>query len=166
MINSDTPDLSLSVIEDLKSKGFNQSQIAEMFGRTRQAVSWHVKVYNGSQTPRQIVLQEWPFEVPLAQQLSPYKRLRDHGEYMATGGNGMSEDKLQRLRSFYRKLREENVVVEFDPSIPPMPGVSNKGGWAFRKRLPKDEDLLIRANRHANITEQGRMIWRFPPTDP
>ena len=163
----DTEKLSLSVVEDLKNKGFNQSEIAEMFGVTRQYVSWIKHTYGGRLTPREIVLQAWPWTVSAEQsQTSPYRRMRDHGEYIATGGKGMSEDKLKRLRAFYRKLKDENVVLEFDPTIPPIPGVSNKGGWAFRNRLPSDGDLIIRVNEYTDITENGRMIWRFPRKEP
>jgi hypothetical protein len=159
--------LSLSIVEDLKNKGFTQSDIAEMFGVTRQYVSWIKHTYGGQMTPREVVLQHFPFEVSARQsQSAPYRRLRDHGEYVATQGKGMSQDKLQRLRTFYRKLREDNVVLEFDPSIPPIPGVSNKGGWAFRGRVSADEDLLIRVNGFTRLTEEGRMIWRFPPREP
>ena len=56
--------------------------------------------------------------------------------------------------------------MEFDPSIPPIPGVSNKGGWAYRERLPEDADLLIRLNEFTSITDRGRNIWRLPATDP
>jgi hypothetical protein len=118
-------------------------------------------------TPREVVLQSFPFQVPVEMgQTSPYRRLRDHGEYMATGGVGMSEDKLKRLRAFYRKLRNEEMVVEYDPTIPPIPGVSSKGGWAYRDRLSEDGDLLSRVNDYTNLTEEGQRIWRFPPQDP
>jgi hypothetical protein len=159
--------LSLAVVEDLKNKGFNQSEIAEMYGVTRQYVSWIKHTYGGRLTPRERTMQHWPFEVPEEMgQTSPYRRLRDHGEYAATGGVGMTEDQLRRLRSFYRKLREGNLVVEFDPNIRPIPGVSNKGGWAYRQRTPTDEDLLIRVNEYTNLTEEGRGIWRLPPHGP
>jgi hypothetical protein len=161
------PALSLAVIEDLKNKGYSQSEIAEMFGKTRQAVSWHKHTYGGKMTPREIVLQHFPWTVSAEQsQSSPYRRMRDHGEYIATGGKGMSEDKLNRLRTFYRKINEERLVLEFDPSLPPEPGVSNKGGFAFRDRRPEDGDLLIRVNEFTNLTDEGREIWRFPPQDP
>lgn len=167
MKHGDTNKLSLSVVEDLKGKGYSQSEIAEMFGVTRQYVSWIKHTYGGTLTPREVVLRSFPFEVSAIQsQTSPYRRLRDHGEYVATGGKGMSRDKIQRLRSFYKKLREENLVLEFDPSIPPIKGVSNKGGWAFRDRLPEDGDLLVRDNEHANLTDEGKEIWRLPTTDP
>lgn len=161
------PKLSLAEVEDLKGKGYSQSEIAEMYGVTRQYVSWIRKTYGGRLTPREEALKHFPWDVPTDQlRASPYRRLRDHGEYMATGGIGMSNDKLNRLKSFYKKLRDENLVVEFDPDIPPIEGVANKGGFAFRERTPEDGDLLIRVNEFTVLTNEGRMIWRFPPRDP
>lgn len=159
--------LSLSVVEALKNQGFSQSEIAEMFGVTRQYVSWIKHYYGGSMTPRELVLKHFPWNVSAEQsQSSPYRRLRDHGEYVATGGKGMSEDKLDRLRAFYRKLREEDLVVEHDPTLPPEPGVSNKGGFAFRSRKPSDGDLMIRVNEYTDLTDYGRRIWRLPDAEP
>ncbi|AGY37025.1 repressor [Mycobacterium phage Fredward] len=167
MTSSDTPKLSLSIVEDLKGKGYTQSEIAEMYGVTRQYVSWIKHQYGGRRTPKEMVMDHFPWKVPSVQShASPYRRLRDHGEYIATGGVGMDEEKLKRLRSFYRKLKDDNVVVEYDPSLPPEKGVSTKGGWAFRQRLPGDGDLIIRVNEHTNLTEEGRMIWRLPPVEP
>jgi hypothetical protein len=166
-MSDDVAKLSLSLVEALKNKGFNQSEIAEMYGVTRQYVSWIKHTYGGRLTPREIVLQHFPFVVPTDMgNTSPFKRLRDHGEYVATGGVGMSEDKLERLRAFYRKLRDGNLVVEFDPTLPPEEGVSNKGGWAYRRRLKRDRDLLIRVNEYTFLTEEGERIWRFPQIEP
>ena len=159
--------LSLAVVEDLKNKGFNQSEIAEMYGVTKQYVSWIKHTYGGRLTPREIALQNFPFDVPEAMgQTTQFRRLRDHGEYIATHGIGMSRDKLDRLRTFYRNLRENNVVLEFDPEIPPEPGVCSKGGWAYRPREESDGDLIIRVNEHTNLTDEGRGIWRLPPHGP
>jgi hypothetical protein len=161
------PELTVSVIDELKAKGLNQSEIAEMFGVTRQAVSWHKQTYNGKRTPREIALQNFPWEVSSHHtRNSVYRRMRDHGEYMATGGTGMSFDSLRRLRGFYRKLRDEKLVVEFDPDLPAVPGFALYGGFALRKRRKSDGDLIIRVNEHTNLTDEGRMIWVLPPTDP
>jgi hypothetical protein len=160
-------ELSLSLIEELKDQGYSQSDIARMFGKTRQAVSWHKRTYGGKLTPREEVARHFPWKVPHHQnQSSPYRRLRDHGEYVATGGKGMSKDKLSRLRSFYRKLREGNLILEFDPQIEPISGVSNRGGFAFRALTEADADLLIRVNEYTCLTDEGRMIWRLPTVDP
>jgi transcriptional regulator with XRE-family HTH domain len=159
--------LSLSIIEALKAKGYNQSEIAEMYGVTRQHVSWIKHNYGGRLTPREMVLQHFPFVVSTELgNTSPFKRLRDHGEWVATQGIGMSEDKLKRLESWWSKLRDENLVVEYDPTLPPIAGVSNKGGWAYRKRRASDGDLLIRVNEYTDLTEYGKRIWRLPPPDP
>jgi hypothetical protein len=39
----------------------------------------------------------------------------------------MSADKLKRLAAFHKRLRDKNEVVKFDPDLPPIAGVSNKG---------------------------------------
>lgn len=157
--------LSPAVIDHLKNRGMNQSEIARMYDVTRQYISW-IKYYHGGRlTPREVILQSFPFKVPAElTQASPYRRLRDHGEYVATGGVGMSTDKIKRLRSFYRNMR--SAVVEFDPDLPPSPGVANKGGWAFRQRTLVDENRLIRVNDHTVLTDDGDEIWRVPPIEP
>lgn len=159
--------LTPSTIEELRKKGYNQSEIAEMHGVTRQAVSWHKSVYGLHLTPRQVVNKSWPWQTTKEHGKSKaYQRLRDHGEYMATGGKGMNDDKLSRLRNWYKKLREGNLVLEFDPNIPPEPGVAPYGGFAYRQRVKQDGDLLIRVNEYTELSEEGRRIWRFPPRDP
>jgi hypothetical protein len=159
--------LALSVIEELRRKGYNQSEIAEMHGVSRQAVSWHKIVYGGFMTTRQIVNKAWPWKTTVPHsKASAYQRLRDLGEYQATGGHGMSEDKLKRLKSWLNFMRDNNFVLEFDPELPPEPGVSPYGGFAYRKRKASDGDLLIRVNKHTEMSEEGHMIWCFPPRDP
>ena len=159
--------LTLAVVEDLLGKGWSQSEIAREYGVTRQYVSWIRRHYNGRLNPKEEVRQHFPWKVPAAMgQTAPYRNLRYHAEFFVTGGIGMSDVQLQRLRSFYKKLRDEDLVVEFDPNIPPEPGVSSQGGWAYRKRRKSDGDLLIRVNDYANLTDQGRRIWRFPQVEP
>lgn len=164
MSNQRAP-LAFSVIEELRRKGYNQTEIAEMHGVTKQAVSWHKIEYGGYLTTRQIVNKAWPWKDTTSahSKASVYQRLRDHGEYMATGGKGMSHNKLKRLKSFWGYLKEENLVVEFDPNILPRRGVSPSGGFAFRPRLVSDRNLLIRVNEHTNLTKEGELIWCWPP---
>ena len=159
--------LSIGLIEELKRAGYNQNDIARAIGVSAQAVTYHKQTYNGSRTPREEVMEHFPWKVPEEfTNNSPYKRIRDHAEFIATGGEGMSQDKLSRLRGFYRKLRKQNAVLEFVPEIPPIKGVCNQGGFILRKRKPSDGDLIIRVNEYTDLTEEGEMIWRFPPVDP
>ncbi len=166
--NSRTP-LVFGEIEELRRRGLNQSEIAAMHGVSRQAVSWQKKTYGGMLTPRQLVQKEWPWETTsLHGKSKAFQRLRDHGEFMVTAGGGMSEDKLQRLKSWWRTLRRQDVVLEFDPSTPPHPGLSPYGGFAYMKRVVEDDDLLIRVNEFTRTDDAGRLsasaaaMWRWP----
>lgn len=93
-----------------------------------------------------------------------FRSLRDHAEFVVTGA--ISTHRLKRLRAFYRKLREADVVVEYNPAIPPQPGVSRNGGFALRSRRPADGDLMIRVNEYTRLTREGRTLWRLPDSDP
>ncbi|AOZ61313.1 immunity repressor [Mycobacterium phage DarthPhader] len=153
-----------SVIEDLKRKGFNQSQIAAMHGVTRQAVSWQKTVYGGSVSTRQVVNKAWPYTTTnLHGKSKPFQRLRDHGEYMRQlSFKGMSAEKERNLKKWWKKLHDEDVVLEFDPTIEPYPGMAG-GGFRYVPREASDGDLLIRVNKYTNLTPQGEVIWRWPP---
>lgn len=155
--------LTPALIEQLKSKGLNQAQIARKFGISRQAVSEMKRKYGRySLTPRERAMKQFPWRVPVTQQeCSPDKRMRDHAEYVATDGRGMEEWKLTRLLGFYEKLTAEDLVVEHDPSLPPSEGVKC-GGWRFVPREDSDEDLMIRVNQYTKLTQENRMIWRIP----
>jgi len=146
-------------------------EIAKQLGITRQRVHQIIKALNDDKTlltPREQVVDRhfpWKLEDPFAQ-ASPARLMRNHGEYMATGGKGMSEDALKALRGFYRRLRDNNVVVEFDPRIPPIPRVSYVGGFNYVPRTDEDGDLIIRVNEYTNLTDEGKRLWRFPTREP
>jgi len=153
-------------IEELRRKGFNQTEIADMYGVSRQAVSWHKTVYGGVKSTRQIVNTAWPWDTTAQHgKASPFQRLRDHGEFIATDGRGMSDFKLERHAVWLNMMRENDFVLEFDPSIPPTPRVAPTGGFAYRKRdLQIDGlDLLIRVNEFTNLTPEGRRLWSYAP---
>ncbi|PPJ08748.1 hypothetical protein C5E51_16410 [Nocardia nova] len=161
------PVISIGEIEAYKNKGWSQSDIARAYGVTRQYISWIKHRYNGTLSPREQIMQHWMITVPHRMtQASPYQRLRDHGEYRATGGEGMTDNQLNRLRGFYSKLRNNNTIVEFDPELPPEHGVSTSGGWAYRPRSEEDGQLLLRENAHTSFTDAARSIWSFPPIEP
>ncbi|AWN05841.1 hypothetical protein SEA_PRIAMO_79 [Mycobacterium phage Priamo] len=74
----------------------------------------------------------------------------------------MNETKLKLLQSFWAKLRDEDVVVEFDPNIAPYPGMAG-GGFRYVPREISDDCLLIRVNEYTNLTANGKRIWVWPP---
>lgn len=156
-------DLSKEVIESLKARGYNQSDIAKMYNVSRQAVSWHLRTYGGTLSARQIVGQAWPWATGQGHtKAGAYRRLRDHGEFMRTGGAGMDSDKLKRLKVWWKMMHDEDLVVEFDPNIPPRKGQAAHGGFAYRSRVPGDRDLLIRVNEYTNLTDDGEVTWCWP----
>lgn len=138
-----------------------------MYGISKQAAYKTGHASSGFEpTPREEVKKHFPWRVPAEMRdSSPDKRIRDHAEFMATGGDGMSDFKLGRLVNFYLKLRNENLVLEFDPSIPPNEH-TGAGGYAYRPRQDSDGDLIIRVNEFTNLTPRGRRLWRFPPELP
>lgn len=162
------PVLTAKEIDDLKAKGYSQSDIARMYGITRAVVSYIKRTYGGKLTPREEALESFPWHVPTEMgNASPYRRLRDHAEFMVTGGKGMSKDKLHRLKGFYDKLRRFDVVVEFDPDFEPEPGVSNSGGWKYVHREKSDQNLIIRKNKYVKeMPATSWLLWNFPPSDP
>lgn len=173
-MNTRPPVITVRMIDDLKRQGLNQTQIADALGVTRQQISY---IKRGSartprnepflQTPREVAMQSFPWKnvTHKHDQSAPGKRLRDHAEYMATGGRGMTAERLRRLANFYRRLREEDLVVEYHPEIPP--GEGNRfGGYAYRSREPRDGELIIRVNDMAEMSDTAYVIWRFPPELP
>jgi len=159
-----------AIIQSLLNTGVTQAGIARMFGVSRQAIHDTCKRYGlKRQTRQEMLADNWPFKVPVDMgNQYPFQLLRDHLEYMMTNGKGMAEDRLKRLRSFYQKMRDQDLVLEFDPNIPPEQGVSPRGGFAYRKRRKSDRGLLIRVNGHTdtNTIEQGRHLWTFPDNYP
>ena len=163
--------MTIGEINELLIKGWTQQAIADHFGVSFQAVSNMRHRYEtvAYWSPREIALREaWPWKV-LADQTrtNTYKNCRNHLEFMSTDGVGMSDAKIKRLRGFYKFLKENNVVVEYDPTIPPIDGVSGTfGGWAYRPRVESDSDLIIRVNEHTEMTEEAWVMWTFPAVEP
>lgn len=151
--------------------GLTRRQIAEHFGVSYQAVDQFAKRYGLIQPSlRQIALEHYPWESAKFKDSSIDRRMRDHAEYMVTHGEGMQEWKIDRLRRFYRHLIALDLVVEFDPTIPPgeMPAKHPKefgdtvGGFALRDRRKRDGTLMIRVNRHTKLTPEGHALWVVP----
>lgn len=164
--------LTPALVKELLDDGYTQNQIAELTGYTRQWISKIVRRHGlREKTPREVTLEHYPWKTGERFHDSTVNRsMRDHAEYYATGRDGMPAWKLERLRSFYRHLINENVVVEFDPAIPGMDPEETRtgdwgdtvGGFVFRPREHRDGDLMIRVNKHTRLTKQGELIWRLP----
>ncbi len=139
----------------------DDSDIEEALERFRQ---W-VREQKDRSTPLGTVFSHYPWDVPVELDDVPNAMMRDHAVYVATGGEEMPTEVLARLKAWYAMLWRDNVVLEFDPGIPPIDGVSTTGGWAYRPHEPSDRHLIIRVNQHTRMTPEGDSIWTFPPDD-
>lgn len=168
-----TSGLTPGLIEEYKNKinpvtgkPYNQNEIAELFGVSRQAVSQMKRRYGGfSMTPRELAMMHYPWKVPSSLQGSAVdKGFRAHFEWMATSGKGMSQRNKELARALYNKLGRDRVL-EFNPNLPAIPGASY-GGYRFVRRVESDGDLIVRVNEWTNLTPEGRALCRFPPIRP
>ena len=153
-------------INPVTGKKYTQNEIAAIAGVSRQRIS-QIKRSSGSysKTPRERVLEHYPWKTgERFHNAWINRRMRDHAEYMATGGKGMDSLKLQELRWFYDKLERENVVIEFDPNI--SGEADSVGGFAYRPRKSSDGDLMIRVNEHTKLTAEGMALWVIPEHKP
>lgn len=157
--------LTIGEIDELKRRGLSEAEIARRKGTSRQAVNWHVHFYGGSRTPRQQVLERFPVRrIPVGHSdASIARRLRDHGEWYVTGGVGMSDDSLRRLRGLWRRMHRRGLIAVYDPALPPSRGVSSGGGWALVPRQLDDGRLMLRDNEHAEFDDAARLVWTLPP---
>lgn len=161
------PKLTMGILIDAHNMGINQRELADALQITEQWVSKFRYTYGpGWQTPRELAKQTFPWSVPAQfQQTYLHKMMRNHAEFMATGGKGMAKYKLDKLRGFYKRLERQNLVVEFDPGIQPSRSVQT-GGWRLTPRLESDGELIIRVNEYTNLTPVSEVIYRFPPALP
>jgi hypothetical protein len=169
MVNNRKPVISPSEVEAFRNKGWTEQQIADHFGVTQQYVSLVKHSTDGwSRTPAQAVNALFPWkEIPEAHTHAyPGLMLRLHGQWVMTTGRGMSDQKIRKLRGFYRRLKGENLVVEYDPRIPPHDG--NKwGGFAYRPRQETDGELIIRANEYSGpLNVEQEELWSWPEVLP
>lgn len=120
-----------------------------------------------SSMPLDIVREHFPWNLTdELEQSEACRSLRAYGDWVATGGRRLPETTILRARELVQMLRQRDAVIEYDPSLPPVAGLSKWGGFALRARTGTDKDLLVRANAHTTLTVEGRMIWRFLHVDP
>lgn len=154
-----TPEYVLSQLDG----GMSQTEIAVEHGVSRQYVCKLAK-QAGYRNPYRTMMENLPWDVDSEfAENTIYKNVRRHGILMTTGQLGESD--TDHIRALYRKLDAFNVVVDYDPSYPALPGFSNLGGFAFLPRTAEDEDYIIKIRPGINLTDIGQKIWRRHPHD-
>ena len=158
--------LTPALWKELNAQGKTNAQIAKLTNRTPQAVSMMLDYY-GLKTPETRAQEMWPWKLENRDHdinAAACAHLRRHSSWMTDGRKGMSAIRKTRLRNFYTMLQREKKVVEYDPSIAPIRGVSSAGGWAYRDRRMSDDDLIIRINPLIvpEIDDEFREFWSIP----
>lgn len=153
-----SPDLVLKLMDE----GQSQTEIAREYGVTRQYVSKLAKK-GGYVNKFRVVSDNLPWEVhrDFAEN-TIYKNLRRHGIAMAHGFDELGAADQKHLQALYKKIAVFNVVVDYDPEYPALPGFSNSRGFAFLPRLKRDRDFIVRIRPGMTLSHQGKKLWRLP----
>lgn len=169
---NDGPEITHALVYDLVIRqGIRQAEVARMLGTTKQNVAHHLRYRSEGDVriPIRVASETLPWKKVDRehQQSTPYHRVLNHAEYIATHGHGMSQRKLELLRGFYKSLLESDTVLAYAPTVGPRPGMKH-GGWAYlpRDHRPVEEggdgELLLRVNEHATMTDEAYVVWRLP----
>ncbi|GAA1471445.1 hypothetical protein P4N68_07180 [Corynebacterium felinum] len=154
--------LTSEIVLNLMRQGMRQTDIATEYGVTRQYVGKLAK-QGGYESPITEVTQNLPWDVPQEYfDNTIYKYLRLHGHRMHAGVDSLSDASKAKLRAFYRKLKHFNMVVDYSPDYPQMPGVTNTPGFAYVPRVKEDGNYVIRIREGINLTSAGRKLWKMP----
>lgn len=143
--------------------GMFYAEIGSVFGVSRQAV-YDLLTRTGGvpKTPRHRAKNALPWDIHGEMvNAAQYQNILRHLEAQQGGLARMSKEKRRKLRGFYRTLSEHNVVVRFDPSLPPLPGQAY-GGFEYVPRKESDGNLIVRVDKHTKLPRNGRELWALP----
>lgn len=142
-------------------QGVPQADIARQYGVTRQYVHKFAK-QGGHDALVTKVTENFPWKITDKMYSNTvYQHLRLLGHFQLDP-TALSESSKAKVTSFLRKLTTFNRVVDYDPSYPAIPGISNTPGFAYRPRHPRDEDYVIKIRPGVRLTNIGKEIWRLP----
>lgn len=136
-------------LRHLVQRGWTYREIAEFYGVTESAV--YLRLRNAGLTRKNIShLKNLPWKVEARHRFAyPMQMLRILGQLRA--GRELSEPKRRMLDRWLEGMRQHNVVLCYDPDMPPNPA-SKPGGFYYSRRRPEDGDSIWRAGSAAEAT--------------
>lgn len=153
--------LTPSLVIYLMKSGQRQTDIAQSYGVTRQYVNKLAK-QGGHISPITTVRENMPWEVdPELARNSTIVSFRLVG-HAAVAPDNLSEESLERANSLIRRLKTYNVVVDYDPTYPPIIGLTSTRGAKYFPRTEADEDFIMKIRPGVLVTPLGNRIWRLP----
>lgn len=156
-----TPDLVMKLIDE----GHSQSEIARQFEVSRQLV--HKLAKQGGHRPVvSTVTENLPWKVDRRfYQNTAYQAMRLLGHYYLDP-DGIKGSSRSKLLSFLRKLEQFNLVIDYDPSYPAVPGLMNTPGFKYCSRESRDKSYVMKIKPDTRITRVGRYMWKMPTVWP
>lgn len=159
-----TTPLSPDLVMYLLDNGYRQVDIAREYKVSRQYIHKLAKE-GGYISPIATVQDNMPWDVdPELSRNSTFVALRLVGHERVAPGKLIDESRA-RANGLLKRLRQFNVVVDYDPDYPPIIGLTNTPGFAYVPREESDEDFIIKIKPGVRITPLGDKIWRMPPED-
>ena len=159
-----TTPLSPDLVMYLMDNGFRQADIAREYKVSRQYIHKLAKDA-GYISPISTVKSNMPWEVePEFNNNSTLVALRLVGHERVAPGK-MTHESRARANGLLKRLRQFDVVVDYDPDYPPIIGLTNTPGFAYVPREDRDENFIIKIKPGVNITPLGDRIWRMPDED-
>lgn len=114
-------------------------EIAEMYGVTVGAVYQQLRYIPGVVKPRARHHEFIPWTVKTEHMHAyPVTMLRLLAR--VESGQTIPDNKRRRLDRWVEEMREKNLVVDYDPQIPPNPASPVYGGFCYRNRRPGDSE--------------------------
>lgn len=141
------------VLISLRNRGWTDQQIAAQYGVSKHAVYLQLRDA-GATKARPNYRAFIPWRVRRAHTWTyPPTMLR----YLAQQSEGkeLPEAKARLLRKWLADIREADVVVCYDPEIPPNPASPVTGGFYYARRRPEDGESIIRQPEGQAAREQG-----------
>lgn len=156
-----TSPLNPDLVIYLMDNGYRQVDIAREYGVSRQYIHKLAKDA-GYKPPITTVKENLPWDVaPEFARNSTLVAFRLVGHERVAPGK-MVEESRERANGLIKRLRQFNVVIDYDPEYPPIPGLTNTPGFAYVPRADKDEDFMMKIKPGVRITPLGDKIWRLP----
>lgn len=158
-----TTGLSREEIIRLLDRGFTRVEVAEIYNTTPQNVNYYLNQKGPKYLdPRQRAMKHVPWKIKKEHKESaPFHRIRNHIKFITLGSQRMSGEERDRLRNWYRSLKDLNLVLEYHPDVSPTLSITT-GGWRYVQREDRDGDLLIRVNDHTHMSDEAYEYFRFP----
>ena len=159
-----TTPLSPSLVIYLMDNGYRQVDIAREYGVSRQYIHRLAKDA-GYISPTTTVLENLPWDVD-----PEFARNSTLIAFRLVGHNAVAPGKLtlesqERANGLIRRLRQYDTVVDYNPSYPPVVGLTSLPGFAYLPRTEEDEDFIMKIRPGVRITPLGDKIWRLPPEE-